>query len=134
MKRIVLSVAFVISLLVALGYGMRIHSTSTLLRHHTHAPAPVIRSNGQLAGLIRHHAIEGGGNAGPFKPQVTVTCREAAPRHKDAFNRVCRETYLGALCVEGSTPEVDVLEVDVLQRGYRTLRTRTVVGEACSMP
>lgn len=134
MKRIALGVALVISLLVALGYGMRIHSTSTLLRHQTHAPAPVIRSNGQLAAVIRHHAVQDGGNAGPFEPQVTVACRKAAPRHKNAFNHVCRETSLDALCIDGSTPEVDVLMVDVLPRGYHTVRTRTVVSEACSMP
>lgn len=134
MKRTVLSVALVISLLVAFGYGMRIHSTSTVLQHHTQAPAPVISSNAQLAALIRHHAIQGGGSAGPFGPQVTVTCRGAAPRHKRLYDHVCRETYLDALCIDGSTPEVDVLMVDVLPRGYRTLRTRTVVSEACEMP
>jgi len=134
MKRIALSVAVAISLLVALGYRMRIHSTSTVLRHHTAAPAPVISSDAQLAALVRRHAVHDGGNAGPFEPHVTVTCREAAPRHKNAFNHVCRETSLDALCIDGSTPEVDVLMVDVLSRGYRTVRTRTVVSEACSMP
>jgi hypothetical protein len=134
MKRNVLSVALVISLLVALGSGMLILSTSTVVRHHTHAPAPVISSDAQLAALIRHHAVQDGGNAGPFKRQVTVTCRAAAPRHKRAFDHVCRETYLDALCIVGSTPEVDVLMVDVLPRGYRTVRTRTVVSEACEMP
>lgn len=133
MKRTVLTAALVIVLLVAVGYRMRIHSTSTVLGHQSHAPAPVIRSNGRLAALIRHHAMQSG-NAGPFKPQVTVTCRRAAPRHKGAFNHVCRGTSLGALCIEGSTPEVDVLMVDVLPRGYHTSSTRTVVSEACEMP
>jgi hypothetical protein len=134
MKRTVFSVALVVSLLVTFGYGLRIHSTPTVLRHHTQAPAPVISSIAQLAALIRHRAVQDGGSAGPFKPQVTATCRGAVPRHTRAYDHVCRETSLDALCIDGSTPEVDVLMIDVLPRGYRTLRTRTVVSEACDMP
>jgi hypothetical protein len=133
MKRRVLIVPLVIAVLVGLGARMRIHSTSTDLRHTTHAPAPVIRSSSQLAALIRRHDM-GGGNAGPFKPQVTVTCRRATPRRSATSDHVCRESYLDALCMADSTPEVDVLRVDVLPRGYRTVRARTVVSGSCDMP
>ena len=101
--------------------------------HRNHTPAPVTRSSGQLAALIRRHDMQGGA-VGPFKPQVTVTFQRTTSRRGDTYNHTCRETHLAALCIVGSTPEVDVLKVDVLARGYATVERRSVVAKGCSPP
>ncbi len=133
MKRDVRIVTLVVASLGVIGHLLSDRSSVTLASaHRTHAPAPIIRSSSQLAALIRRHDMRGGG-AGPFKPQVTVTCRRAT-HGGGAYDHVCRETSLGALCIVGSTPEVDVLEVDLPACGYRTVQRRTVVAEGCSPP
>lgn len=93
----------------------------------------MISSNGQLASLIAHHD---GAGSGVFSPQVTVTCTKATPRGSRAgdFDHRCREEFMGALCISGSTPEVEVLYIDVLSRGYRNMGYRVVDPGDCSMP
>ena len=132
MKRAILVMTLVISAPIAIGY-LFIHSSASASPPHHHAPAPVIRSSLQLAAAIRHHDYQGGSSDG-FTPQVTVTCRRATPRHSGAYDHVCRESYLAALCIVGSTPDIYVLVVDVLPRGYHTVRTRHPVQGACELP
>jgi hypothetical protein len=130
MKRAVIIMLFAVAVAVAIGQAVG-SSHASAQQHAPHRPAPIIRSSRQLAAVIRRHDTRAGG-AGPFKPQVTVSCRSA--KRAGAYDHVCRETYLAATCTVGSTPEVDVLMVDVLPRGYRTVRGRAAVNGACSPP
>jgi hypothetical protein len=132
MKRAAIIILLLLASALTIGQLVRA-SQSSSAQHATHRAAPIIRSSGQLAAVIRRHDTQRGG-AGPFEPQVTVTCRPADPTGTGAYDHICRETYLGALCTVGSTPEVYVLMIDVLRRGYSTVRQRTAVNGACSPP
>jgi hypothetical protein len=134
MTRATLIVTLVVVSLCIIGHQVGAQSSTTAASAHgAQTPPPVISTNGQLAAVIRRHDMRAGG-AGPFTPQVTVTCRRATSRHGGSYDHRCRETYLAALCIVGSTPEVEVLKVDVPARGYHTVETRTLDAGACSPP
>ncbi len=87
-------------------------------------------TNAQLARAIEHDEASGGFMEGSL---AHVTCRTLTRPAPSGANRECRDSSIGDICIDPSTPSVYQLEILVHGRHYRELGRSTLVEGECSV-